>query len=191
MDVTFAASMLSPLALGFFGLGTGYLIHGPHELFGYPGGSERADQALGVWMPRFCRLLTGVILFVGLTRFQVFSTSPPLYMAALAFSAYGIHWFATGRNRHATTTRANAGMSVAFMVIPAMGAMVFFKVAHWPVGPLFLGLFAIYLSDLFASTGVRPGVRALGLFHLVTGAWLMYLAYAVAVDLALGYHWRV
>jgi hypothetical protein len=31
----------------------------------------------------------------------------------------------------------------------------------------------------------------LGLFHLATGGWLMYLAYAVTVDFALGYHWRV
>ena len=30
----FAVSMFPPLALGFFGLGTGYLIYGPQELFG-------------------------------------------------------------------------------------------------------------------------------------------------------------
>lgn len=32
MVVTFAPSMFPPLALGFFGLGTGYLIYGPQEL---------------------------------------------------------------------------------------------------------------------------------------------------------------
>ncbi|WP_152648764.1 hypothetical protein [Streptacidiphilus anmyonensis] len=72
-----------------------------------------------------------------------------------------------------------------------MGATVFFKVADWPVGLLFLGLFAVYLSDFFTSVGVQVARRALGLFHLATGAWLMYLAYAVTVDFALGYHWRV
>ncbi|MDT7644051.1 MAG: hypothetical protein QOC75_1051, partial [Pseudonocardiales bacterium] len=36
MSVTFAASQFPPLALGFFGLGTGYLIWGTQELFGFP-----------------------------------------------------------------------------------------------------------------------------------------------------------
>ena len=72
-----------------------------------------------------------------------------------------------------------------------MGATVFFKVGDWPVGLLFLGLFAVYFSDFFASVGLKLGERALGLFHLATGGWLMYLAYAVAVDFTLGYHWRV
>ncbi|WP_406446910.1 hypothetical protein OHB14_50530 [Streptomyces sp. NBC_01613] len=103
MDVTFAESVFPPLALGFFGLGTGYLLYGPHELFGYPQKSDATDRALGVWgiwMPGLCQLITGIILFVGLTRLQVFARSPPLYMAALAFSAYGIHWFAIGWNRY-------------------------------------------------------------------------------------------
>jgi hypothetical protein len=56
---------------------------------------------------------------------------------------------------------------------------------------LFLGLFAIYFSDFFASIGMNIGERALGFFHLVTGGWLMYLAYAVAVDFSIAYHWRV
>jgi hypothetical protein len=38
--------------------------------------------------------------------------------------------------------------------------------------------------------GLKLGERALGFFHVVTGLWLMYLAYAVAVDFAIGYHWR-
>jgi hypothetical protein len=64
-------------------------------------------------------------------------------------------------------------------------------VSDWPVGLLFLGLFAIYFSDFFASIGMNIGERALGFFHLVTGGWLMYLAYAVAVDFSIAYHWRV
>jgi hypothetical protein len=197
MDVTFAQSAFPPLALGFFGLGTGYLIYGPQELAGWPkrddeGQVDRATGVWGIWMPGFCQFVTGIVLFIGLTWFQVFSKSAPLYMAALAFTAYGIHWFALGWNRYrGNDPRTNAGMSVAFMVISAMGATVFFKVADWPVGALFLGLFAIYFSDFFAAIGVKLGERALGLFHLVTGAWLMYLAYAVAVDFAIGYHWKV
>jgi hypothetical protein len=84
----------------------------------------------------------------------------------------------------------NAGMCVAYMTVSAMGATVFFKVADWPVGLLFSGLFAIYFSDFFAAIGVKLGERALGLFHLATGAWLMYLTYAVAVDFSIGFHWR-
>ncbi|HEY5457069.1 MAG TPA: hypothetical protein VIJ96_16525, partial [Acidothermaceae bacterium] len=82
-------------------------------------------------------------------------------------------------------------MCVAFMTVSAMGATVFFKVKDWPVGLLFVGLFAIYFSDFFAAIGVKLGERALGLFHLVTGCWLMYLAYATAVDYAISYHWRI
>jgi hypothetical protein len=195
MDVTFTSSAFPPLALGFFGLGTGYLIYGPQELFGWPPRDESVDRATGVWgiwMPGFCQLVTGIILFVGLTWLQVFTASPPLYMAALAFSAYGIHWFAIGWNRYrGNDARTNAGMSVAYMVVSAMGALVFFKVKDWPVGLLFLGLFAIYFSDFFASLRLKIGERALGLFHLATGGWLMYLAFATTVHFAIGYHWRI
>ncbi|HET9894173.1 MAG TPA: hypothetical protein VFQ44_04510 [Streptosporangiaceae bacterium] len=195
MVVTFGASAFPPLALGFFGLGTGYLIYGPQELFGFPARDESVDRATGVWgiwLPGFCQFLAGMILFVGLTWLQVFTTAAPLYMAALAFSAYGIHWFAIGWNRYrGGDPRVNVGMAVAFCVISAMGALVFFKVSDWPVGALFLGLVAIYVSDFFASLKVKAGERALGFFHLITGAWLMYLAFAVAVDFAIGYHWKV
>jgi hypothetical protein len=193
--VSFVMSAFPPLALGFFGLGTGYLIYGPQELFGWPARDERVDRGTGiwgVWLPGFCQLVTGIILFVGLTWLQVFTKSPPLYMAALAFSAYGIHWFAIGWNRYlGNDVRTNAGMCVAFMVISAMGANVFFHIGDWPVGLLFLGLFAIYFFDFFASVGVGLGERLLGLFHLATGLWLMYLAYATTVDFTLGFHWRI
>jgi len=219
MDVTFAASAFPPLALGFFGLGTGYLIYGPQELFGWPRRDEvvarddgiarddsvtrdarldrnlRIDRATGVWglwLPGFCQFVTGIILFIGLTWIQVFTKTPPLYMAALAFSAYGIHWFALGWNRYRQNDpRPNAGMSFAFMVISAMGILVFFHAGDWPVGLLFCGLFGVYFSEFFQSIGMKLGERALGFFHLATGLWLMYLAFAVAVDFSLGFTWRV
>jgi len=192
MQLTFATSAFPPLALGFFGLGTGYLIWGPQELFGWPRRDDPVDRSLGVWgiwMPGFCQFVTGIILFVGLTWFQVFK-QPPLYMAALAFSAYGIHWFAIGWNRYrGDDPRPNAGLSVAYLVLSAMGATVFFSVGDWPVGLVFAGLLAVYVSEFFASIGISLAERALGLFRIATGAWLMYLAYAVTVDFALGYHW--
>lgn len=193
MQINFIPSEFPPLALGFFGLGTGYLIWGPHELVGWPKRDERVDRSLGVWgiwLPGFCQFITGIILFIGLTWFQVF-TDRALYMAAFAFSAYGIHWFSIGWNRYrGNDPRSNAGMSAAFMVISAMGATVFFRVGDWPVGLVFIGLFAIYFFEFFLSIGVPYAGRALGLFHTVTGLWLMYVAYAVAVDFALGWTWR-
>jgi hypothetical protein len=101
MNLNFASSAFAPLALGFFGLGTGYLIYGPQELLKWPHRDESVDRATGiwgVWLPGFCQFVTGIILFIGLTWFNVFKEAP-LYMAALAFSAYGIHWFAIGFNR--------------------------------------------------------------------------------------------
>jgi hypothetical protein len=182
--------MFPPLALGFFGLGTGYLIYGPQELLGWPKRDDRVDRATGtwgIWLPGFCQFVTGVILFVGLTWFQVFKDKP-LYMAALAFSAYGIHWFAIGYNRmKGNDPRPNAGMSVAFFIISVTGLIVFFAAGDWAVGLLFVGLALIYASDFFASIGRTFGERALGFWHIVTGLWLMYLMLAVALDFSLGW----
>jgi hypothetical protein len=198
MELTFATSAFVPLALGFFGLGTGYLIYGPQELAGWPKRNDAVDRASGVWgiwMPGFCQFVTGIILFIGLTWFQVFK-APTLFMAALAFTAYGIHWFALGWNRYrGNDSRPNAGMSVAYMVLSALGATVFFKSGDWAVGLVFAGLFAVYLTEFFATVGVGEGEvlaqRALGAVRIVTGAWLMYLTFAVTVDFALGYHWVI
>lgn len=46
--VSFPASAFVPLALGFFGLGTGYLIYGPEELFGLPKRSRAVDLTTGM-----------------------------------------------------------------------------------------------------------------------------------------------
>ncbi|NVM93703.1 hypothetical protein [Arthrobacter wenxiniae] len=189
MNLVFATSAFAPLALGFFGLGTGYLIYGPEELFHWPKRNESVDKSTGVWgiwLPGFCQLVTGIILFVGMTWFQVFKDAP-LYMAALAFSAYGIHWFALGYNRwQGVDPRTNAGMSVAYTIISVLGIVVFFAVGDWPVGLLFVGLTLIYISDFFHSIGQAWGERSLGLWHLVTGLWLMYLTFATGLNFSLG-----
>lgn len=191
MHVTFAASEFLPLALGFFGLGTGYLIYGPQELFGWPPRGEAVDRSTGIWgiwLPGFCQFVTGVYLFVGMTWFQVFK-EPPIYMAALAFSAYGIHWFAIGFNRwQRADPRPNVGMAISFTVISVLGIVVFFKASDVPVGLLFCGLTSIYVSDIFASAGSKFGERSLGFCHLVTGAWLMYLTFATGLNIASGMH---
>lgn len=191
MDLNFAASAFPPLALGFFGLGTGYLIYGPQELLGWPARDESVDRSTGVWgiwLPGFCQFVSGVILFVGMTWFNVFK-DPPLYMAALAFAAYGIHWFAIGYNRYQRAdARPNAGMCVAYTAISVMGLLVFFIAGDWPVGLLFCGLTLIYISDFFASIGVKMGERSLGFWHLLTGAWLMYLTFVTALNFSVQWH---
>ena len=191
------ASPFPPLAVGFFGLGTGYLIYGTQELFSYPKRDEQVDRAVGVWgiwMPGFMQFITGVYLFAGLTLFGTFTSAPPLYMAALAFTAYGVHWFALGWIRlRGADARANIGMTVAFLIISVLGIVVFFKSGDDPVGGLFIGLACVYVSEFFATLGPdvprlsQPGGKALGFFHLGTGLWLMYLVWAVALNFILKY----
>ncbi|MGH3190404.1 MAG: hypothetical protein ACRDPY_27335 [Streptosporangiaceae bacterium] len=164
------------------GLGTGYMIYGTQELFNYPRRDERVDFATGmwgIWMPGLMQLITGVYLFLGLTLFGTF-TDPLLYMAALAFTAYGVHWFAIGWNRlRQADARANVGMTVAFTFVSVLGIIVFFKGGDDGVGGLVIGLTCIYVAGFLASMKVdlpeRYGIlaeRALGLFHLGTGLWL-------------------
>jgi len=197
--VSLPASPFPPLALGFMGLGTGYMIYGTQELFGYPARDERVDFATGmwgIWMPGFMQFVTGVYLFAGLTLFGTFTKAPPLYMAALAFTAYGVHWFAIGWNRlHQADARVNVGMTVAFTALSVLGMIVFFKAGDDPVGGLFVGLTCVYVADFFASLRGdlprlgNPAERALGFFHLGTGFWLFYLMFAVTVDFALKWTW--
>ena len=134
--VNFKTSAFAPLALGFFGLGTGYLIYGPQELLRFPARGRSVDVTTGIWgiwMPGFLQFVTGVLLFVGLTWFGSFG-EPPDYMAALAFTAYGVHWFAIGLGRtFAGDPRPNALMAIPFMVISALGAIVFFGAHDNPV----------------------------------------------------------
>src|SRR3984957_8024339 len=194
-SVSLPVSPFPPLAVGFFGLGTGYLIYGTQELFGYPKRDEQVDRATGIWgiwMPGFMQAFAGTILFLGLTLFGTFKAAP-LYMAALAFTAYGVHWFALGwiRLRRADA-RANIGMTVAFLAISVLGIIVFFKAGDDPVGGLFIGLACVYVAEFFATLApdvpaFRPAEKALGFFHLGTGLWLLYLVFAVALNFILKY----
>ena len=194
--VSLPQSPFPPLAVGFMGLGTGYLIYGTQELFGYPARDDRVDFATGmwgIWMPGFMQFIAGAYLFLGLTLFGTFRT-PALYMAALAFTSYGVHWFAIGWNRlRGTDPRVNVGMTIAFLLISILGIIVFFKVGDAPVGGVFIGLVCVYAADFFAS--LKPDLpklggvaeRALGFFRLGTGFWLMYLVFAVTLNFVLKY----
>ncbi|MCW3034992.1 MAG: hypothetical protein JWM17_304 [Actinobacteria bacterium] len=195
--VTLPTTPFPPIAVGFMGLGTGYLIYGTQELFGFPSrGDEGVDYGTGIWgiwMPGFMQFFTGIFLFLALTLFGTLA-SPPLYMTALAFTAYGVHWVAMGWNRiHGVDPRVNVGMTVAFMLISILGIIVFFKAHDAPVGALFIGLLGVYVADFFASLKPNlPGVgevaeKVLGLFHLGTGFWLMYLMFATVLNFTLKY----
>jgi hypothetical protein len=215
--VTFPQSAFIPLAVGFFGLATGYLIYGPEELFKLPSRSRPVDLTTGIWgifMPGLMQFITGIFIFVGLTWFNSFR-APALYMTALAFTAYGAHWFALGLARVlGGDPRPNAFMSVSFICLSVLGIIVFFKADDAPVGGLFIGLTLVYISDFFASLFVQvapnatpgqPGVtspparsklavlsergeRALGFFHLGTGLWLIYLTFAAVLNIASDMH---
>jgi hypothetical protein len=208
-DVQLAVSDFVPLAVGFFGLATGYLIYGPEELFGVPPRDRGVDVTTGLWgvfMPGLMQLITGTYLFVGLAWFHTFREKP-LYMAAVAFTAYGVHWFALGLGRiFGGDPRPNGLMSVSFIVLSVLGLLVFFKAGDNPVGILFVGLTGVYVSELVASLFRRQplpdgpqvatplaelGERALGVFHIATGVWLLYLTWAITVNTALGWDWWI
>src|SRR5258705_4067686 len=117
-----------PVAIGFFGLGAGYFVWGGQALFGFPKSTPDVDRTMGMWgfwMPGFLQFLTGVYLIVGLTWFDVFGSASPLYMAGLAFTAYGIHWFALAHRRYIGSTRAPDGwITLAFLFPNAVGVDV-------------------------------------------------------------------
>jgi hypothetical protein len=199
---TFPESAFVPIAVGFFGLGVGYLIYGAQELFGLPERSRSVDITTGIWgiwMPGFLQFFTGVYLFAGLSWFHSFR-APALYTAALAFTAYGVHWFSLGLARAlGGDPRPNEFMAIAFIVLSVLGMVVFFKADDWPVGLVFVGLTCVYVSELFAGffsrhpqADARPrpanvlGQRALGFSRLATGAWLMYMTFAVTLNTSSG-----
>src|SRR2546423_6678671 len=90
-------------------------------------------------MPGFLQLVTGVLLFVGLTWFGSFNEKP-LYMAAVAFTAYGVHWWAIGMGRVlGSDPRPNALMAVPLLVLSVLRAGRFLRAPHQPGGAPFFG----------------------------------------------------
>ena len=188
---TFASSHYVPIAIGFFGLATGYFIWGGQALFGFPKPSPEVNRTMGMWgfwMPRFMQFITGVYLLIGLTWFNVFGNAAPLYMAALAFTAYGVHWFAMGYRRYINSSDQPDGwMAIAFLFLSILGVYVFGRAGDIPVMIIFVGLTLIYATEIPTRLfSWSPGGRLTGLFQFVTGIWLLYCTYAITVNQALG-----
>jgi hypothetical protein len=141
---SFAASRFVPVAIGFFGLGTGYFIWGGQALFGFPKTSPEVNRTMGMWgfwMPGFMQFITGVYLLIGLTWFNVFGGVAPLYMAGLAFTAYGIHWFAMAHRRYIEASAGPDGwMAIAFLFLSILGVDVFRRAGDIPAMIIFVGL---------------------------------------------------
>jgi hypothetical protein len=187
----FATSQFVPVAIGFFGLGTGYFIWGGQALFGFPQPSPEVNKTMGMWgfwMPGFMQFLTGIYLLVGLTWFGVFRNAATLYMAGLAFTAYGIHWFAMAHRRYVSSSDLPDGwMAIGFLFLSLLGVDVFSRAGDIPVAIIFVGLTLIYAVEIPTRLfSWRPGTRLVGLLQVTTGVWLMYCTYAITVDLALG-----
>jgi hypothetical protein len=129
-----------------------------------------------------------VILWVGLTWFNVFGEEKALYMAALAFTAFGIHWFVLAHRRFiGSDERPDAWMAIAFFLVSLLGAIVFFGVGDAPVGILFVGLMLVYITEIPTRFGVfASGPRLVGLWQFLTGLWLMYLTFGVTLETVLG-----
>jgi hypothetical protein len=196
----FPLSAFVPIAIGFFGLGTGYFIWGGQEFFGYPKSSPEVDRTMGMWgfwMPGFMQFITGVYLLIGLTWFQVFNQPPAktsaLYMAALAFTAFGIHWFAMAHRRYIrSSSEPDAWMAIAFSLLSILGIIVFFAAGDVPVAIVFIGLSLIYLTEIPTRFGVFPGGgRLVAVWQLLAGVWLMYMTWGVTLNLAIGAHWWI
>src|SRR6201990_2558477 len=188
---SFAGSRFVPVALGFFGLGTGYFIWGGQALFGFPKASPEVNRTMGMWgfwMPGFMQFITGVYLLFGITWLKVCRKASPLYMAGLAFTAYGIHWFAMAHRRYIdSNAQLDGWMAVAFLFLSLLGVDVFRRAGDIPVMIIFVGLTLIYLTEIPSRLlSWNRGSRIVGLFQLFTGVWLMYCTYAMTVDLTLG-----
>ncbi|GGM70990.1 hypothetical protein GCM10007108_06290 [Thermogymnomonas acidicola] len=187
-------SPLPPLAIGFFGLGVGYFVVGGSYLANFPKDKdESVNRTLGqwmIWMPGFMQFITGTYIMLGLTIFSAFQSSPVLYMAGLAFTAYGVHWFAMGISKYRSSdTRVDGFMAIAFLWISITGAFIFYKAGDIPVMVLFIILTLIYIFDIPASfTQKRTWGMGKATFQVIGGVWLMYLMFAAASNFALGLH---
>jgi hypothetical protein len=194
MSPLFQPSLFAPIAVGFFGLATGYLVYGGNELFGWPPSSPETNRSIAlwaIWMSGFMQFLTGIILLIGLTWFQVFAGAPILYMAGLAFTSFGVHWFAQAYQTYRSMeSRTNAWMAIAFTLLSLLGIIAFIGAGDVPVAIVFIGLGLVYLTEIPTSFDVFPGGRRLiGLWRILTAIWLLYLVYADILNVVLKAKW--
>jgi hypothetical protein len=193
-----AASPYVPFAIGFFGLGVGYFVWGGQLLFSFPAPGPETDRSIGlwgIWMPGFMQFIAGITTLVGLTWFHVFDpglSHTAAYMAALAFTAFGVHWFVLGYRRYIQSDiLPDAWMAIPFAALSILGVIVFAAAKDWGVTILFILLTLIYLSEALVRFGIPVplGARLVALWQFINGIWLMYLTYALTLDLATPYHW--
>jgi hypothetical protein len=180
------------VAIGFFGLAVGYFVWGGQALFGFPKETTEVNRTMGLWgfcMPGFLQFITGVYLTVGLSWFGVFKNDPSLYLAAVAFTAYGIYWVAVGYRRYVgASSEPDAWMAIPFLLLSILGAIVSAAAGSMAVMILYAGVTLIYATEIPTRFGVFRGQRLIGLFQVLTGFWLVYLTYATVFNLALGRH---
>jgi hypothetical protein len=192
-EISLAPSVFIPVAIGFFGLAVGYFVWGGQALFGFPKDAPEVNRTMGLWgllMPGFMQFITGVYLTVGLTWFGVFDKDPPLYMAAVAFTAYGISWVATAYRRYVgASSEPDAWMAIPFLLLSILGAIVSAAAGSNAVAILYIGVALVYATEIPTRFGVFRGQRLVGLIQVLTGIWLMYLTYGTVFNIALGGHW--
>jgi hypothetical protein len=191
MNELFPISSFWPVAIGFFGLGTNYFVQGGTALFKGPNWSKdsrQMDKTVALWGIFFGGLMqfvTGTYIMIGLSWFPVYRNAAPLYMAAVAFTAYGIHWFILGIRRYVgAESGPEAWMAIGMLVLSVLGLVSFWGNGDIPVAILFAGLSLIYISEIVANTSGIHGHKAVGFFMFLTGIWLMYLTVAVTLDFA-------
>lgn len=125
---------------------------------------------------------------IGLTWFNVFRNSPSLYMAAVAFTVFGAHWFAMAHRRYIDSSPAPQGwMAIAYLVVSTLGVYVFFGAGDVPVAIVFIGLALTYATEIPTQLGSWTAGKRLGAFwQLLTGIWLMYVTWATTAKFCLG-----
>ncbi|MFX4301668.1 hypothetical protein ACOJUR_05240 [Alicyclobacillus tolerans] len=197
--MSFPSSPFWPIAIGFLGLSINYFVQGGSTLFNGPNWSkdkEKHEKTLGLWgifLGGFAQLLTGIYLMVGMSWFPVYANAAPLYMAALAFTIYGIHWLVLGLRRYkGTDSGPEAWMAIPLMFLSVLGIISFGGNGDIPAAILFVGLTLIYISEVFARF-MNSGFwnKSVGLFQFLTGIWLLYLTYGVTLNFANHAHWWV
>ena len=71
------------------------------------------------------------------------------YMAALAFTAYDIHWFAMAHRRYIdSSAQLDGWMAIAFLFLSILGLDVFRRAGDIPLMIIFVGLTMIYAAEI-------------------------------------------
>ncbi|QSO52133.1 hypothetical protein JZ785_25890 [Alicyclobacillus curvatus] len=192
-------SQFWPVAIGFLSLSINYFVQGGTTLATGPNWNQdkaKFDRTVGLWgmfLGGFGQLITGIYLMVGLSWFPVYRNAPPLYMAAVAFTVYGIHWIVLGLRRYTGSDHGpEAWMAIPLLGLSVLGVISFGNAGDVPAMILFIGLTLIYICEIPARfRNSKMWEKSTGAFQLLTGIWLLYLTYGVTLNLANGMHWWV